>query len=694
VKRRNLACLLGFLSVALAQNPSTPVRQRELSPVRLGSPAELKMPVDVPRGYAVVIGISSYKNLPQDSWLPFAKKDAENLFATLIDKNGGNFEYENVIKLIDSSATRDNIRNTLENWLVNNAKPTDRVVVFFVGHGVVDASGRGYLATYDIDPGHLAETAFPMDELGQVLSKRVQARWKVLLLDACHSGKVTIDSNFAKVNESMRGLPQGFLTLVSSRAAERSYEDRELAGGNGIFTYFLTQGWKGEADVDPEDGIVTADELISYVKREVHRYVRDKGEQQTPVEFGDFPDDLLLGYSHDRRDQIAGHLPELANGSVAVEVNLDNVEIYVDDQRLGVASKGAPLRVPGLAPGAHTVRGSRMGYEPVSVQINVTPGSSQTVSLRLLQQRVIKPAAKALFDEGEKIWRTSNASPADLKSAADRFSRALKEEPAYSEAALGLCRVQQAQGATNDALQSCRRALKVDEDYVDARATYGILLMESGDYPEAVRELQKSALQDASNPFIQSLLSEALYLADRPAEAEAAAERAIGLDSSSSQAYFLRAESRRAQSRFDDAAEDYRRALKLQEFGSGVLRTSAFWAIGMGMRKHRSGRRAQYRSQEASDYFGLCASENGRENYQRAITYCDRVLAIDKNDVETYLQLSESYTGLFNRDNRREYLVHAKEDIEATLRLNPDIDKAPQLKSKLHDITEILSSLR
>ena len=143
----------------------------------------------------------------------------------------------------------------------------------------------------------------------------------------------------------------------------------------------------------------------------------------------------------------------------------------------------------------------------------------------------------------------------------------------------------------------------------------GVLLMESGDYPEAVRQLQQAAAQDPQSTFVASLLAEALFLADRPKDAEEAANRAIKLDGASGQAYLIRGEARRAQKNFDDAIEDYRRAMAVQEFGSGVFRTAAFWAIGTGMRKHRSGTQFLYRSQKASAYYGLCAAEIGRDNY-------------------------------------------------------------------------------
>lgn len=688
-----LLYLLFVGGVVLAQDPSS-LKERELALRRLPNADNLKANVVVPRGYAVVIGISKYKNLAPEESLSFAESDAENVYAALIGPEAGNFAFENVKKLTGASATKDNVQNALETWLPDKAQESDRVVVFFVGHGVVDKGGRGYLAPYDVDPGNLANTAYPMDRLGEVLSKKIKSRWKVLFLDACHSGKVTIDSTVDRVSESVRSLPQQFLTLVSSRAAEKSYEDAKLAGGNGVFSYFLVQGWKGEADTDPVDGIVTADELLSYVKREVKLYVRARNGQQTPVEFGDFPDDLLLGFSPKRRGRIAGTLPELANGDIIVEVNLDNVEVYVDDQRRGVARTSEPLKVPGLASGQHTVKGIREGWEPVSVEITIAPGGTQTVSLRLLHQRVIKPAAKALYEQGEKVWRTSNASASDLKNAASLFSRALKEDPAFSSAAVGLCRAQKAQGDAAEALKSCRAAVATDEANVEARAEYGTLLMETGDYPKAVRELQAAALQDPKNKFVQSLFAEALYLADRPVDAEAAANRAIALDTSFPQAYLLRGEARRAQDKLDDAAEDYRRCLKLQEFGSSAFRVAAYWTIGTGMQKHRSGRRALYRSQSEQANFGLCASENGRQNYQRAIQYCNRVLSSSKNDSETYLQLSVSYAGLFTMDNRREYLLHAKETLEAVLRLSPNSDETPQLKKKLGEIKEILGSLR
>jgi tetratricopeptide (TPR) repeat protein len=687
-----VAALAGPL--ALAQQQTDPLQGRDMSLVRLGTPEELKTPLRVPRGYAVVIGISTYKNLAPANNLAFAEKDAENFYRALISKEAGNIEFENVRELIGPQATLENIRDALEVWLPSHAQETDRVVVYFVGHGVADQDGRGYLVPYDVDPQRLAETGYPMQRLGEVFSKNVKARWKILVLDACHSGKVTVDTTPSRVNESLRGLPQGFLTLTSSRASEQSFEDPELGGGNGVFTYFLVRGWLGEADVDPRDGVVTADELVGYVKREVKNYAKQRGRQQTPLEFGDFPDDMILGFSPVAREKLAANLPQLSNGSLVIDANLADVEVFIDDEPYGISSPGKPLRVPGLASGLHKVRGVRMGYEPVSVEVNVIPGGEQTVSLRLLHQRTVKPSAQLLYDQGVAIWERSRASPSDLRKAADALSRALKEDSSYSQAALELCRVRQALDDTAAALKSCLRAIEIDPDYVEARSMTGVLLMESGDYPEAVRQLQQAAAADPQSTFVASLLAEALFLADRPKDAEEAANRAIKLDAASGQSYLIRGEARRVQKNFDEAIEDYRCAIEVQEFRSGVFRTAAFWAIGSGMRKHRSGTQFLYRSQKASAYYGLCAAEVGRDNYLRAIKYCQNSLATEPDDPDTLVLLGDCYTRLFNNDNRRAYLLEAKGDFEAALRINPNMEQAGVLRRKLIEIAELLGVVR
>ncbi len=652
----------------------------------------MKVP-DVPHGYAVVIGISAYKNLPAKDNLSYAEKDAENVYSALINKEAGNIDYANVVKLIGPDATLAKVRNALEVWLPSKAQPGDRVIVFFVGHGVVDENKRGYLAPYDVDTSNIANSAYPMDRLGKVLSENVKAGWKVLLVDACHSGQITVNSTPEQVIQSLHGLPQGVLTLTSSRASQRSFEDKALAGGNGVFSYFLVRGWLGEADVSPMDGKVTAYELVDYVRREVSNYVQKQGDHQTPWESGDFADDLILGYSEKRQAGLREKASEPANGNIIVEVNLENVEVSIDGQRYGVASPNANLRIPGLASGVHKVTGARMGYDPATIEINVVPGSTQTVSLRLLYPRVIKPAAKAFFDQGEEIWNRSKANASDLAKAADRFSRALKEDGSYSAAALELCRVQGAQDKTDDALKSCSKAVQIDSAYVEARTQWAALLMDRGDYGGAVGQLQNAVAQDSKNPFVHSLLAEALYWADRPKEAEASADRAIGLDSSSAQAYLVRGDARRSQSKFDEAITDYNRSLKLQQFGSGFLREFAYWGIGTGMQKHRSGRQTLFRSVAGSANYGLCACENGKQDYNRAVIFCKRALSIDKEDTDSYVLLAQSYAALFSDDNRRAYLLGARDSIEATLRINPNLDNAPQLRSKLRDINEMLPNV-
>jgi hypothetical protein len=154
-RRALLACALCAVLCALlssAQTPAPGVRDRDIGIVRLGTPEQLKMPVQIPRGYAVIIGISNYKNLPKEGNLAYPEKDAENIYSTLIGKEGGNIEFENVKKLVGPQATLANIKEALEVWLPSHAQESDRAIVFFVGHGVTDKNGRGYLAPYDIEP--------------------------------------------------------------------------------------------------------------------------------------------------------------------------------------------------------------------------------------------------------------------------------------------------------------------------------------------------------------------------------------------------------------------------------------------------------------------------------------------------------------------------------------------------------------
>ena len=259
-------------SAQVAQNgvEREPVRGRDL--VFDSAGPETGSSLTIPRGYAVVIGVGEYRNLDESQQLLFSQSDAEAMYRVLISHEGGAFPAENVRMLTGEQATLENIRYVLEEWLPAVATPADRVVVYFAGHGLVK-NGRGYLAPWDVDPSRLEDTAYPMAALGDVMANRVEANWKVLLTDACHSDRININAETtnAALDLQFSSLPKNFLTLTAAREREQSYEDSTLSTGFGFFTYFLTQAWQGYADDDPCDGRITADEVIEYVRSNVRR---------------------------------------------------------------------------------------------------------------------------------------------------------------------------------------------------------------------------------------------------------------------------------------------------------------------------------------------------------------------------------------------------------------------------------------
>lgn len=684
--------LAGFALAALAQPPS-PLAGRDLQLKRVAPPDELKTEVSVPRGYAIVIGVGNYKNLPPEQNLRFAESDAEAVARALISKEGGNIEPENLKKLVGPKANLAEIKRQIEEWLPSVAQPADRVIVYFVGHGMV-AGGEGYFAPYDVELDRIGQTAYPMARLGQVMADKVAAQWKMLLVDACHSGKVTADSTQEGIYNEVSKLPKRFLTLTSSTEQESSYEDPNLGTGFGLFTYYLIRGWEGNADVDPRDGIVNADELVDYVRSQVRNHARRKGVYQTPRERGDWPPEMLLGYSPRRRTELLGAAPPaLATGNVVVEADKDEVEVYLDGKLMGKVSAGQKLALPGLAAGPHVIRGVRRGFDPVVKEIVVVPGQDQTVTLRIQYAVQIKKTARALYDEGFEIYRRRK-SDQDWRRAGQLFAAALKEDDRYSEAALQLCRVHQALGQTADAMKACRKAVERDADYVDARTQFGAMLIESGDAAEAIRQLSVAAQQSTTDPFVYSLLAEAYLRLNRYPQALEAAAKAVEVSPRHAFGYLVRGDANRYLKRYAEAVADYRQYLELDNFEASVKEWIPYLLIGHGFSKRNAGFKLNYALQRASAFFGLCYCEIQRENTLRGSLWCEKAIAIDKHDPYSWNLLGTAYLDLFNRDNRKDYLLKAEANIRKALELNPDAEFAHEASANLKQIREILPQVR
>ena len=79
---------------------------------------------------ALLIGIGKYK-LPKHD-LPGIEKDIRAM--TEIVRDIG-FETSQIKILVDSDATLDGIRNAIRSWLIQGVTESDRVLLYYSGHG-------------------------------------------------------------------------------------------------------------------------------------------------------------------------------------------------------------------------------------------------------------------------------------------------------------------------------------------------------------------------------------------------------------------------------------------------------------------------------------------------------------------------------------------------------------------------------
>lgn len=184
--------------------------------------------------YALIIGIDNYSG----PWPPLknAVSDAKAIDLTLRSK----YKFDYIKELYNEQATRLNIIKELE-WLVENVKPTDNLLIYYSGHGEFNqALNKGYWVPVD---AKAASTSYYISNSDiQTFLGGIKSKHTLLIADACFSGDIfrgnTVsipfeesDKYYAKVNSinSRKALTSGGVEPVLDGGRE----------GHSVFAYYL-----------------------------------------------------------------------------------------------------------------------------------------------------------------------------------------------------------------------------------------------------------------------------------------------------------------------------------------------------------------------------------------------------------------------------------------------------------------------
>jgi carboxyl-terminal processing protease len=276
---RHLAAITGLLMAIALLLLSGPARAADNSP----------------QSYVVLIGISDYAD-KQIKPRPMAENDAKGLYDLFTNKSYFGVEQDHVRLLLgkpdtqrkSQPATADNILKAVR-WLAENSKKDDLAIFAFVGEGAPLGDKSGHLCYLGVD-SKLADRSKTAVSTSEALDKMKSQRFCAFVDVNFHGYKnepVKIASPSltgeayreflgpVDKEEENSALPGRALYLANSGLS--ASPDREK---DGIFTFAVLEGLRGKADKDgyEADGVVTTDELATYLEKEMPELARKFGK--------------------------------------------------------------------------------------------------------------------------------------------------------------------------------------------------------------------------------------------------------------------------------------------------------------------------------------------------------------------------------------------------------------------------------
>lgn len=234
---------------------------------------------EIGRSYALIAGISDYPKLPDDKKsLPQAKVDIDQIVQFLTQ----NEYFDEIVVLRNQDVTLDNLNYFLGVYFPErmSAGQNSRFLFAYSGHGFDDDDGS-YLLSSLAEQMNDRVNSIDLAQLKIAVEKSVSKALNALvLINSCQGGAFLDHIQFGGDASLIYPKP-GAHAITAGAKGQPSYASGSMGRGSYFFEEVL-RGLGGAADTN-DGGLITADELYSFVRKEVET---DTNGDQDP-QFGD-----------------------------------------------------------------------------------------------------------------------------------------------------------------------------------------------------------------------------------------------------------------------------------------------------------------------------------------------------------------------------------------------------------------------
>ncbi len=209
------------------------------------------------------------------------QKDVTLLHHALVNDQTGMFSEESVRVLLEQP-----MRSMMKeiHTFFADAHRDDVLMLYYSGHGMLDAQDRLYLCASDSDSAALLPTAVSNTFVSDCMAAS-PTETTVVVLDCCYSGAF---KGGGRIPESLAG--RGRFVLSSCRGRELA-NAASAENGASLFTSHLVDALLGKAADRDGDGFIDLAEVFSYVQGAL------RDQQQSPQKRFDGERDLRIARS-------------------------------------------------------------------------------------------------------------------------------------------------------------------------------------------------------------------------------------------------------------------------------------------------------------------------------------------------------------------------------------------------------------